>query len=183
MGYACPVCDAEQVDAVHLANHLAVTASLGREDHLEWLEEHAPDWADCGPEELGERVAPFAPEVETPAFEEGPMSESGHDHGHPHGHGTHGLEGPQPPSFEAELARRARRPGRGSLTSETERVLEEARELTRRMTSADEGEGAGERESDAEGADAEGADADEGGDGSTSGTDAEPETDAENENA
>jgi len=37
MGYTCPVCDVEEADAVHLANHLAITASLGRENHREWL--------------------------------------------------------------------------------------------------------------------------------------------------
>ncbi|WP_247003045.1 DUF5810 domain-containing protein [Halosolutus gelatinilyticus] len=112
MGYACPVCDAEQADAEHLANHLAVTASLGREDHEAWLEEHAPDWPDRTPEELGEIVSQYAPEVDTPEFDSS------------HGHS---------PTLEDELARQSRRPGRGEMTSETERVLEEARELTRRM--------------------------------------------------
>ncbi len=119
MGYVCPVCGAEQADGVHLANHLGVTASLGREDHLEWLERHAPDWADCGPEELASQVVEYAAEVETPEFEA--------DHGHDHG-----------ATFEDELARQTRQPGRGAMaspetTAETERVLEEARELTRRM--------------------------------------------------
>ncbi|WP_265109133.1 DUF5810 domain-containing protein [Halosolutus halophilus] len=112
MGYACPVCDAEQADAEHLANHLAVTAALGREDHRDWLEEYAPDWADRGPEDLGEIVSQYAPEIETPEFESG------------HGHG---------PTFEDELARQSRGPGRGAMTSEAESVLEEARELTRQM--------------------------------------------------
>ena len=116
MAYACPVCDTEQADGVHLANHLAVTASLGREDHLEWLETHAPDWADCSPEELAEEVREYAPEIDIPEFDEG---EGG-------------------PTFEDELARQTSGAGRGDLTGgptteETERVLEEARELTRRM--------------------------------------------------
>lgn len=66
MGYACPVCAAEQADAKHLANHLAVTASLGRDNHREWLEEHAPSWGECTPEELGEIVSQHADEIETP---------------------------------------------------------------------------------------------------------------------
>ncbi|WP_254766481.1 DUF5810 domain-containing protein [Salinilacihabitans rarus] len=121
MGYACPVCDAEQADAVHLANHLAITASLGREDHLAWLDEHAPDWADAGPAELAAVVRERAPEVETPEFESA---------------------GGDAPTFEDELARQSRGPGRGAATvdAETERVLEEARELTRRMYE-DDGDG------------------------------------------
>ena len=115
MGYACPVCDAEEADAVHLANHLAITASLGREDHREWLAEYAPDWGDCTPEELGERVSPHAEEIDTPAFDAG-----GHEPG-------------RPDSLEEGLARQSRQPGRGSLTAETQHVLEEAAELTREM--------------------------------------------------
>ncbi|WP_306054209.1 DUF5810 domain-containing protein [Natronococcus wangiae] len=118
MGYVCPVCDAEEADAVHLANHLAVTASLGRRDHEAWLEEHAPDWADCGPEELGEIVSEHATEIETPEFDG-----RAHDRGRPQG-------------LEDELARQSRQPGRGTMTAEAESVLEEARELTRRMESS-----------------------------------------------
>ncbi len=117
MGYACPVCGAEQADAAHLANHLAITASLGREDHREWLEEYAPDWGDCSPEELGERVSPHAPEIETPDFE---SASHGHDHGRPDG-------------LEGGIAQQSRQPGRGSLTTEAEDVLQEARELTKQM--------------------------------------------------
>ncbi|ELY54278.1 DUF5810 domain-containing protein [Natronolimnohabitans innermongolicus] len=123
MGYACPVCDAEQADAEHLANHLAITASLGREGHEEWLAEHAPDWSECNPAELGEIVAQYAPEIETPEFEG-----SGHDHGHGHDH-----EPGRPGGLEDGLARQSRQPGRGSMTAEAETVLREARELTRQM--------------------------------------------------
>lgn len=127
MGYACPVCDAEQADAEHLANHLAITASLGREDHREWLEEHAPDWGDCGPEELGETVSQYAPETDTPEFE---SPSHGHDRGRPGG-------------LEEGLARQSRGPGRGSLSAEAESALQEARELTRQMQ-----ESAGESEAE-----------------------------------
>ena len=121
MGYACPVCDAEQADAVHLANHLAVTTSLGRREHETWLTAHAPDWAEYSPAELAELVAKHAEEIETPDFDDG--------HGHEHG---------RPGGLEGELARQSRRPGRGTLTAEAEDVLEEARELTRQMHDADE---------------------------------------------
>ncbi|WP_114577976.1 DUF5810 domain-containing protein [Saliphagus sp. LR7] len=135
MGYACPVCDSTQADAEHLANHLAITASLGRENHREWLAEYAPDWADCGPEELGEVVSEYALEVET----EGSTGE--HDHA-PAGR----------PDVEVEtaLARQSRGAGRSggreSLTEETERALAEARELTERRR-----EGANERSKSEEG--------------------------------
>ncbi|MHC3439170.1 DUF5810 domain-containing protein [Natrialbaceae archaeon A-gly3] len=129
MAYACPVCDTEQADGVHLANHLAVTASLGREDHLEFLETHVPGWADCTPEELAAKVREYAPEIDVPEFDE---SEGG-------------------ATFEDELARQTSGAGRGDLTGgptteETERVLEEARELTRRMH--EEGDGADGDEND-----------------------------------
>ncbi|APX97259.1 DUF5810 domain-containing protein [Natronorubrum daqingense] len=117
MGYACPVCEAEQADAVHLANHLAITASLGREGHGEWLEEYAPEWSECSPEELGERVAPHAEEIETPEFE-------GTSHGHDHG---------RPGGLEQGLAQQSRQPGRGSLSTAAESALQEAQEMTRRM--------------------------------------------------
>lgn len=133
MGYACPVCGAEQVDGVHLANHLAVTASLGRPDHEAWLEEHAPDWAENTPDALADRVVEYAPEIDTPEFE------------------TEGGGRPET-GFEEQLAARSRQPGRGELTGgatgararggsgqreprsdEVESVLSEARELTERM--------------------------------------------------
>ncbi|RQH01259.1 DUF5810 domain-containing protein [Natrarchaeobius oligotrophus] len=117
MGYACPVCDAEQHDAVHLANHLAVTASIGRQDHREWLAEYAPNWERCGPEELGEIVSEYAREIETPEFE-------GTSHGHDAG---------RPAGFEDALAAQSRRPGRGAVSDDAAGVLEEARELTRQM--------------------------------------------------
>ncbi|MFP8952814.1 DUF5810 domain-containing protein [Natrialbaceae archaeon A-arb3/5] len=125
MGYSCPVCDAEQADAVHLANHLAVTASLGRTDHREWLADHAPDWVDCSPEELGAIVSEHASEIETPEFE-------GTSHGHEPG---------RPPGFEDELAAQTRRPGRGELTGDVAAVLEEAQEMTRQMQAPDESSG------------------------------------------
>ncbi|WP_247730488.1 DUF5810 domain-containing protein [Halovivax limisalsi] len=138
MGYACPVCGAEQADGVHLANHLAVTASLDRPDHREWLDEHAPDWVDDAPADLADRVTAHAPEIETPEF------------------ASAGGERPGV-GFEAHLARHGRGPGRTApagpggadidrdqpRSDDVEAVLEEARDLTERMTrgSADDRDG------------------------------------------
>ncbi|OIB58128.1 DUF5810 domain-containing protein [Natrialba sp. SSL1] len=139
MGYACPVCAAEQADAEHLANHLAITASLGRQEHQEWLAEHAPEWEECSPPELGEIVAEHAPEIETPSFEGGSSGDrGGHDHSHDYGHGhghdhDHNHTQGRPTGLEADLARQSRQRGRGSMTAETEHVLQEASELTRQM--------------------------------------------------
>ena len=119
MSYACPVCDTEQADAIHLANHLAITASLGRQDHNEWLVEHAPEWSECTPKELGEIVSQYAPEIDTAGVE---ASSHGHDYG-------------RPESLEEGLARQSRQPGRGAMSAEAENVLEEARELTQQMAS------------------------------------------------
>ncbi len=135
MGYACPVCVTEEADGVHLANHFAVTASLGREDHLEWLETYAPDWNEQGPDELAEIVTKHASEVETPEIEQGS------DHGHS-------------PSLEAELATQSRQPGRGSMTQdpspEAQGALEEARELTRQLYESSDGGENGDDDSPAE---------------------------------
>ncbi len=138
MGYACPVCDSTQADAEHLANHLAITASLGRTDHREWLAEYAPDWADCGPEELGEVVSEYALEVETEGMT---------------GAGDHAPAGRPDVEVETALARQSRGAGRGSLTDEAQRAIEEARELTERRHEGDrretEGEESGEETGDA----------------------------------
>ncbi|CCQ33433.1 hypothetical protein HLRTI_000369 [Halorhabdus tiamatea SARL4B] len=73
MGYACPVCEAPQVDARHLANHLAFTALLGDDDHEAWLEEHAPGWDQEDDEGLAALVVEHATAVD--------LSESvGHEH-------------------------------------------------------------------------------------------------------
>ncbi|ELY92510.1 hypothetical protein C483_07804 [Natrialba hulunbeirensis JCM 10989] len=157
MGYACPVCAAEQADAEHLANHLAITASLGRQEHQEWLAEHAPEWEECSPPELGEIVAEHAPEIETPSFEEGPRGQRGGAHGHRDGHGhghghDHDHTQGRPTGLEADLARQSRQRGRGSMTTETEHVLQEASELTRQMVenaSEDEGDSSAGTESNA----------------------------------
>ncbi|MFB6128718.1 MAG: DUF5810 domain-containing protein [Halorhabdus sp.] len=66
MGYACPVCEAPQVDARHLANHLAFTALLGDDDHEAWLETHASGWEQKDDEALAEAVVEYAEEVDLP---------------------------------------------------------------------------------------------------------------------
>lgn len=154
MGYECPVCSTPQADARHLANHMAMTAMLGREDHADWLDEHTPGWNEAGEQELAPRVAEHAEEKEFPqVFEDtvggleesedpdDPLEERGGalfddeasvPHGHDHGGGHH-----QHTPQEAHLA------GEGvdaeKLDDEAKAALEEAREMTRAMLQ-DEGE-------------------------------------------
>lgn len=110
MGYACPVCDEPQVDARHLANHVAFTAILRGGAHESWLEETIPDWTDRGPEELGASIAGRAEQID--------------------------LEGPE--SSEAIPPKRPVSPDRAGtgpdrLSDRDRAVIEEARELTRQM--------------------------------------------------
>lgn len=128
MGYACPVCETPQADGEHLANHLAITAILGRMDHEEWLDEHAPNWEGSTPEELAAQVVEAVPETEFPQ-----VFEDTTDQHHGHSHGESGGEMP----FEQELARQTASPGRGTLTDETRDVMAEAREMTRQMLDED----------------------------------------------
>jgi hypothetical protein len=115
MAYECPVCTEVNADGEHLANHLAVTASLHEDDHAAWLAEQVPDWPERSPAELGEAVLDHARERDV---EDSPAS---HEHG----------AGGRRPSFEATLDRQG---GDGRTRDrETERVLREARELTERM--------------------------------------------------
>ena len=108
MGYACPVCEEPQVDAEHLANHLAFTAILRSEDHEAWLDEHVPEWGDRSPESLAPLVAERATEVEVdvPKSEPGPTSR------------------PSGTRFETDP---------GELSARDREILAEARDLTRRM--------------------------------------------------
>jgi hypothetical protein len=131
MGYECPVCSTPQADARHLANHMAMTAMLGREDHADWLDEHTPGWNEAGEKELAPRVAEHAEEKEFPqVFEdtvgglaesedpEDPLEERGgalFDDGHDHGHGPN--EG-----IDVE-----------NLDPEARAAIEEAREMTEAM--------------------------------------------------
>lgn len=157
MGYECPVCSTPQADARHLANHMAMTAMLGREDHADWLDEHTPGWNEAGEKELAPRVAEHAEEKEFPqVFEDtvggleesedpdDPLSErggalfddeAGIPHGHDHGGGHH-----QHTPQEAHLA--GERVDAEDLDPEARAALEEAREMTRAMLQgADETDG------------------------------------------
>ncbi len=137
MGYACPVCSDPQADAGHLANHLAFTAILGDDDHEAWLAEHAPDWNEMGERELAAAVSEYVEETEFPqlfddtvgGLDPDPESqdsersgalfdEEGHEHRHGHDHDRE-RQGPIDTS--------------GPTDAETERVLEEAREMTQRL--------------------------------------------------
>ena len=117
MPYACPVCDTVEADADHLANHLAITAALHGADHESWLDEHAPDWADRSPSELRATVVERAEKRDVEGTTE-------HDHDAP----SRGSPPNTAPAFRGRDDAEARR------DPETERVLREARELTRRAT-------------------------------------------------
>jgi len=154
MGYACPVCEAPQADGEHLANHLAFTAMLGREDHESWLDEHAPDWEESDPEALAEAVVDSVPETEFPQiFDDTTTDHDGRDHG---GHDHQHAAAPDETPFEQELAHQTRGAGRGDLTGDTQDVMAEAREMTEQMlddgedasAAADESSDADESESD-----------------------------------
>jgi len=175
MGYACPVCSDPQADAGHLANHLAFTAMLGDDDHEAWLDEHVPAWAEAGEAELADAVADLVEETEFPQlFEdtagglEGDSTDppeersgalfddagrehgrgAGHDHDHDHDHGSGGRDPSRGGAVDTS----------GPMDDEAAAVLEEAREMTRRMFEG--GEGADGDGSDAGGsADADGDDA------------------------
>lgn len=56
MGYRCPVCNSPQVDATHLANHVAFTALVRGGDHEAWLAETVTDWADMGEDALASEL-------------------------------------------------------------------------------------------------------------------------------
>jgi hypothetical protein len=130
MGYACPVCDDPQADAEHLANHLAFTAMLRGDGHETWLDDHVDDWADLAPEELAEHVAEHADEEEFPQVFEDTTGE--HDGGHDHsGHGGH-AGGGSPGTIDDAVAAGVADLDDFEGEGETDDVLAEARELTRK---------------------------------------------------
>ncbi len=142
MGYACPVCSDPQADAGHLANHLAFTAILGDSDHETWLDELAPEWSEMGERELASIVSESVEETDFPQLfddtaggldaesdeslskRSGALFDEGeHDHDHTRGHGRGYGSGPGRRAIDTS----------GAMDEEAEAVLEEARELTRRM--------------------------------------------------
>lgn len=116
MGYACPVCGAEEADGEHLANHMAFTAMLRGDEHEDWLDDNVPDWADRNPETLAPDITPHAPETDTDVVTD--------DGAHPRG-------------LDGEVADHGGY-GRDSLSGDQQAVLDEAHELTRQMYGLDE---------------------------------------------
>ena len=141
MGYACPVCSDPQADGGHLANHLAFTAMLGDDAHEAWLDEHVPGWGEMGEAELADAAAEGVETVEFPqVFEDTvdglddggdpPAERSGalfDDAGHDRDH--------------ADRAHADRMRDRGGADEPTDEkaaaILEEAREMPRRMLEND----------------------------------------------
>lgn len=113
MGYACPVCDAPQADAGHLADHLAITAIARGGEHETWLDDRVPGWANLEKPALAERVVERAEETEYPQVFEDTAADAGTPEGN--------LE-------PAAMERRAD----DATAADLEAVLEEARELTER---------------------------------------------------
>ncbi|SDN01473.1 hypothetical protein SAMN04487949_3169 [Halogranum gelatinilyticum] len=140
MGYACPVCDVPQRDGKHLANHLAFTAMLRHEEHEDWLDEHVDGWQDMNAPALADVVVDHAEEQEFDELFEDTVD--GESHAHPQGHGHGHGHGQSSPAIRTE----------GEFGSETQEVLQEARELTQQMVGdADEvAEAVREREAAAE---------------------------------
>lgn len=148
MGYACPVCDERQIDAEHLANHLAFTAILRGGDHETWLDRHAPDWDEMGPEALAAEVSEHAETVDVEGYEPGESMDTAH------GTGDHYAATEE----RTRGAGRTREPGKGRssgigldrLSAEDRAVLEEARDLTRQMLEGESAETSGADEEEAE---------------------------------
>ena len=134
VGYACPVCETPVPDEAHLADHLAFAALTGDEAHERWLDEHAPGWGTAGTADLASRVRDQA---ETVPFEVDAPPPEARDHAHGVGSAPVGAD---------------------DLDADVRRVLDEAAELTRRMTGGDADETDGDSdetdESDATDADA-----------------------------
>jgi hypothetical protein len=129
MGYACPVCETPHPDAEHLANHLAFTAMLHGDDHERWLDDHVPDWAAVGPDELAPTVADHAPETPHET-----VFEDTTDAARPfEGESALGAASADPPRDDDAAA-----------------ALATAREMTRAMLAGDEGGGDDTDEDDAD---------------------------------
>ncbi|MFB6170446.1 MAG: DUF5810 domain-containing protein [Haloarculaceae archaeon] len=146
MGYACPVCEDPQADAEHLANHLAFTALLGDADHESWLDEHVPDWEQHGESELAARVTDFAEEEEFPQVFDDTVARSdttGHSHDHDERSGALFEDDAFEPRGQGgiDLPRETPDP---EMDEETARVVEEAREMTRKLLEEREADGEGE---------------------------------------
>ncbi len=125
MGYACPVCGDPQADATHLANHLAFTALARGGDHEDWLDEAVPEWESLDESTLGERLADIAEETDYPQVFEDTTGD--HDHQHDHDDGRQ-VGGDVPDA----MLRQAENELADADPVDTDGVLEEAMELTRK---------------------------------------------------
>ncbi|WP_181685993.1 DUF5810 domain-containing protein [Halorhabdus salina] len=138
MGYACPVCTSPQADAKHLADHLAVTALLGDDDHESWLEEHAPGWEEEDDASLAERVVEYA--------EETALAQDADQHDHAHEPGDAAGEQAGGPHGETDAEAGEHDPGvafeefgdavtadaNPPLDADAQAALNEAYEMTRK---------------------------------------------------
>jgi hypothetical protein len=122
MGYVCPVCGDPQADAVHLANHLALTALARGGDHEEWLDERVPEWEQFGEERLGERLVDHADEAEFPRIFEDTTG----------AHADHGDDPADAGAVDVGGARSRADDVADWPPEDAADILEEARELTRR---------------------------------------------------
>lgn len=136
MGYACPVCEERQVDAEHLANHVAFTAILRGGNHETWLDDHVPEWDERSPATLGSAIAEFAE-----SFEMAVPDDSSHSRSRDRSkeRSRLGIEERAGSSRDTEATGPAEKPGERAkeVSPEDEAVLETARELTRRMLADD----------------------------------------------
>lgn len=135
MGYACPVCEIPQIDANHLANHMAFTALLGDDEHEAWLDDMVPDWETLGPAELGDRICSDVESAEFQQVFENTVSDS-HPTNDPIEERSGMLFDAESTGPFEEKSNPNSPPPKASNTeadAETARILEEARELTKQM--------------------------------------------------
>lgn len=144
MAYACPVCAEPQVDAVHLADHLAFTAIVGDDAHEAWLDETVGEWGDRSREDLAAAVVDHAEETDFPIDiddEDVGRAERGvrgHDHGGEGvGHSRGERPSQRPPAADAPPADTPAADAPSADDETVEDVLDEAREYTRRMQGDD----------------------------------------------
>jgi hypothetical protein len=135
MGYLCPVCEEPFGDETQCANHLAVTAILHGGPHEAWLAEAVDerddaidDWESVSRADLAGIVAEQAEES------------TDHDHPGDHGH-THPVDGEDPHAQAGTTDHLSGTDGQSAITEsgteqldgEAQAILNEARELTRKM--------------------------------------------------
>lgn len=125
MSYLCPVCEAPFGGSEPLADHLAVTAILHGGDHEAWLDDTVVDWASLSRSELGDRTADHAERTD--------------DHEHV---GEHSHTDPEPASGLPNGiggGAAAHDADNATLDADAQAIIDNARELTRKMQGEDEG--------------------------------------------